>query len=323
MQERDGLVCAYDFDGRGGGRQLSWKDLTTASTGPLRWIHIDRASEHAQAWLAEDSGLDDIAQRALLAEDTRPRCSVFDDGVLLILRGVNLNPGADPADMVSIRMWITSGRVVSARRQRVMAVQDIETAIESGHAPAHVGAFVARLAAGMTERMEPAIDGLEDELGHLEEQMVEKPDVSLRRSLGELRRRAITLRRYISSQREALTHLIAARPAWLQEDDRERLNEQLDRVTRYVEELDALRERGFVLQDELTTQLSDRMNRIIYVLTLFTGVFLPITFFTGLLGINVGGMPGVDSDRAFWIVCAIAGAVAVGELIWLRYLKWI
>jgi len=323
MQENDGLVCAYDFDGRGGGRALGWDDLASAPAGPLRWVHLDRGVDGARRWLAEDSRLDDIAQRALLAEDTRPRCTVFDDGVLLILRGVNQNPGADPGDLVSLRLWIAPGRVVSARRQRVMAVNDIESAIQAGRAPGNVGAFVARLAAGMTERMEPAIDGLDDELGELEEQMVEQPDMRLRRSLGELRRRAITLRRYIASQREALGHLIAARPAWLQEEDRERLNEQLDRVTRYVEDLDALRERGFVLQDELTTQLSDRMNRIIYVLTVLTGVFLPITFLTGLLGINVGGMPGVDSPAAFWTVCAVVAAVAVGELVWLRYLKWI
>jgi len=323
MQERDGLVCAFDFDGKGGGRPLAWDRLAGPVEGAFRWIHVDRSAPHAQAWLADRSGLDDIARRALLAEDTRPRCTVFDDGLLLILRGVNLNPGAAPEDMISLRLWITPERVVSARRFPIMAVRDIAKELETGKGPVGIGAFVARLATGLTERMESAIDTLEEGLSDLEEEMLERPEMKLRRRLGEVRRRAITLRRYIAGQREALSGLAAARPPWLLEEDRERLNEQVDRVTRYVEELDALRERGFVLQDELVTQLSDRMNRIIYVLTVITGIFLPITFFTGLLGINVGGIPGVESDRAFWIVCAIAGGVALGELIWLRFLKWI
>lgn len=323
MQERDGLVCAFDLDGSGGGRPLSWEQLADPPVGPIRWVHFDRSAPIAQAWLAAESGLDDIAQRALLAEDTRPRCTVFDDGLLLILRGVNLNPGADPEDMISLRLWITPDRIVSARRLSIMAVRDIAASLENGKGPAGIGAFIARLATGLTERMETAIDSLEEELSDLEEEMLDHPDMKLRRRLGEMRRRAITLRRYIACQREALSALAAARPPWLLEEDRERLNEQVDRVTRYVEELDALRERGFVLHDELVTQLSDRMNRIVFVLTVITGIFLPISFLTGLLGINVGGMPGVESDAAFWIVCAIAGAVVVGELIWLRFLKWI
>jgi len=323
MQDNDGLVSAYDFDGQGSARRLDWEGLAAPAGGVLRWIHIDRGAERARGWLAEASGLDEIAYHALLAEDTRPRCTVFDDGILLILRGVNLNPGAAPEDMISIRMWITPERITSARRYPIMAVRDIESALERGKGPAGVGDFVAQLATGLTERMESAIDLLEDELGDLEEQMLESPEMKLRRQLGALRRRAITLRRYIASQREALSSLAVARPGWLREEDRERLNEQVDRVTRYVEELDALRERGYVLQDELLTQLSDRMNRIVFVLTVITGIFLPIMFLTGLLGINVGGMPGVESDSAFWIVCAIAGVLILAELIWLRTIKWI
>jgi len=323
MQERDGLVCAFDLDGKGGGRPLAWDHLAAPPGGVVRWIHFDRSSPRAQRWLADKSGLDEIAQRALLAVDTRPRCTVFDDGLLLILRGVNLNPGADPEDMISLRLWITPERVVSARRFPIMAVRDIAKELETGRGPVGIGAFVARLATGLTERMETAIDTLEEELSDLEEEMLERPEMKLRRRLGEVRRRAITLRRYIACQREALSTLATVRPAWLEEEDRERLSEQVDRVTRYVEELDALRERGYVLQDELVTQLSDRMNRIVFVLTVITGIFLPITFLTGLLGINVGGMPGVESDWAFWIVCSVAALIVAVELAWLRFLKWL
>jgi zinc transporter len=102
-----------------------------------------------------------------------------------------------------------------------------------------------------------------------------------------------------------------------------RLNEQVDRVTRYMEDLDMIRERAFVLQDELYSQLSDRMNRIVYMLTVITGIFLPISFLTGLFGVNIGGMPGVESSEAFFFfVFGMAGLVIV-ELLIFRFLKWI
>jgi zinc transporter len=87
--------------------------------------------------------------------------------------------------------------------------------------------------------------------------------------------------------------------------DRARLREITDRLTRYIEELDAARERAAVTQEELAGRMSDQMNRIMYILSIVTGIFLPLGLLTGLLGINVGGMPGVESEMAFTIVCIV------------------
>ncbi|GEQ99104.1 transporter [Iodidimonas gelatinilytica] len=326
MGEDDGLICAYALDGLGGGAALGWEALDRSiedETGPLTWIHVNRTNARAQNWLKTGSGLDAMAIRALLAEDTRPRCTAFSDGVLLNLRGVNLNPSQDPANMVAIRLWITPHCIISARLHKIAAIANIRDKIEQGTGPKTVGQFVAMLAAGLTERMEPALDSLEDELGDLEERLVDEPGVGLRKELGAVRRRAISLRRYISSQREALSELATARPPWLESEDREHLLEQVDRVTRYVEDLDVIRERAFVLQDELYSQLSDRMNRIVYLLTIITGVFLPISFLTGLFGVNIGGMPGVESPVAFLYFCLGMVVLIFVELLIFRFLKWI
>ena len=59
-----------------------------------------------------------------------------------------------------------------------------------------------------------------------------------------------------------------------------------------------------------------------YVLAIITSIFLPLGFLTGLLGINVGGMPGTDSPLAFWIVCLLALMVS-GIALWiLRRMRW-
>ena len=66
------------------------------------WVQLDMNEFAAQLWLREESRLPDVVVDALLADESRPRCMAVDDGVLLNMRGVNMNPGADPADMVSI-----------------------------------------------------------------------------------------------------------------------------------------------------------------------------------------------------------------------------
>ena len=64
------------------------------------------------------------------------------------------------------------------------------------------------------------------------------------------------------------------------------------------------------------------MNRNTYWLSMVAGVFLPISFLTGLFGINIGGMPGVDDERAFWIFCAALSVIAVVEYLLLRRLRF-
>jgi len=92
---------------------------------------------------------------------------------------------------------------------------------------------------------------------------------------------------------------------------------------RYVEDLDAARERAAVIQDELNNRLSDQMNRTMYLLTIVAAILLPPSLITGLFGINVGGMPGVENIWAITLVVAGIVVLAAVEVIVLRRLKWI
>ena len=65
------------------------------------------------------------------------------------------------------------------------------------------------------------------------------------------------------------------------------------------------------------------MNRTMYLLTIVSAVLLPPSLLTGLFGINVGGMPGVESHTAFWIVTVSIPIVAAVEIVVLRHLRWI
>ena len=109
-----GLIHAMLLDGRGGARDMSWDAV--ASWQPeqgARWLHFNFDEEAAQQWLVHHSGLNDIASGALITPETRPRAVSRGDNLLLALRGVNLNPGAEPDDMVSVRLWTDGKQVIS------------------------------------------------------------------------------------------------------------------------------------------------------------------------------------------------------------------
>lgn len=324
MSEQDGLIAGYILDGNGGGRAVDWPEIRawTPDQGVL-WIHLDREGAEAARWLQEESGFGPIRVEALLALETRPRSVAHKDGLLVTLRGVNLNPGADPDDMVGIRLWVDASRVISVRRRRLMAIQDIRDQIEDGRGPGGAGDFLALLAARLADRMAPVIDDMDDVVDGLEDELLIAEKREIRHKLRILRRQVIGLRRYLSPQRDALSRLITEDQPWMDAVHKARLREVADRTIRYVEDLDEVRDRAAVVQDELMNQLAERMNKTMYLLTVVASVLLPLGFVTGLLGINVGGIPGAENKMGFAIVCGMLAGLLAFEVWLFRWLKWI
>jgi zinc transporter len=318
------MVHAYLLDRAGGARALD--RAGAAAWGPedgVLWLHLDYTDPAAASWVGEGLGLDPLVSAALLTEDTRPRVSVHGEGLLVALRGVNLTPGAEPDDMVSVRLWVTPGRVVSTRKRRLLSVADVVAALEEGRGPADAWDLLVALADRIVWRMSDTVDQFEDRVAALEEQVLQEAGSTVRFELAALRRQNITLRRYLAPQREALGRLIGERAGWLHEPGRARLREVQDRLVRHIEDLDAVRERAAVAQEELLSRLSEQMNQRMYVLSLVAAIFLPLGFLTGLLGINVGGIPGADDPWAFLEVVGLLVLVVAGQLALFRWKRWL
>ena len=111
--------------------------------------------------------------------------------------------------------------------------------------------------------------------------------------------------------------------SWFKSSYQMQLREISDRLVRHIEDIDAVRERAALAQEELLSRVSEQMNERMYVLSMVAAVFLPLGFFTGLMGINVGGMPGVENNEAFWVVVALCVAVMLVLAVVFRWKRWL
>ncbi len=324
MSEITGLIHGLMLDGQGKATSATWSEVQAwAPDGQVLWVHLDRTVDAAAQWLRDDSGIDKVVVEALLSSSTRPRCTDHDGGVLLTLRGVNLNPGADPEDMVSLRVWAEPKRVVTLRREKLMAIDDIVRQLELGKGPRNEGEFLSRVAHRLTERMGPVIDDVADTLDGLEDRIVDPEQEESRDDLTVLRRQVIALRRFLGPQRVALLALFECESGLLGDDDRVSLRETANKISRYVEDLEAARERALVLQEEIVAQLTQRLNSRIYVLTVIAAIVLPLSLLAGFFGMNVGGIP--LSESRWGLAVVTAALVGLGALlaVVLRRLKWL
>ncbi len=318
------ILLAYRFDGRGGGEALLGDEIVSAmSEEALSWVHLNANHPATKSWLETNiSDLQPSIIEALLAEETRPRMMHVNDGLLLILRGVNLNENEDPEDMISIRLWVEKNRVISLRKRRLKAVGDFEDYIKQSKAPKDAGEFICLLISRLFARIEPVLFELDASTDEVEECLLEEANATLRESIVVIRKKAIVFRRYMAPQRDAINQLRQTDADWLLDGHRQQLQEAYNNIVRYVEDLDALRERSQIVKDELANIIADKLNRHMYILSVISAIFLPLGFLTGLFGINVGGIPGADNSNAFLIFGGTLMMIVILQIIIFKLFKW-
>jgi zinc transporter len=312
-----GLRFAVVLDGKGGCVELDWQGV--AAWQPehgFLWVHLERDAPEAQAWVMGPSGIDPLISEALVAEDSRPRVEHVDDALLLILRGINLAPGSS-LQLVPLHVWITPNRALTLRDKThaLSALRDIRIALKSGRGPRGPGFLLGQIADKMVRDLDPVLEEMEDEVEGLEEEIIGT-------AMGELRR-AIHLRRYLGPQRDALYQLRNEDTSILDKRDRMRLRGVIDSLVRHIEDLDAIRDRTSLLHDDLAAMISEKIARTTYRFTAIAGLLLPPSLVAGLLGANIGGIPGQDNPYAFFGLAGLIVFLLSLQALILRRMGWI
>ena len=284
------------------------------------WLHVDGGGRR------QDMDVPDyvphMAANALVASETRPRCDAVDQGVLINLRGTASETVQDSDGLVSIRVWVENHRVTSVSRHSMAALGKVEAAARAGRI-VDGGDFVAALAHAISVELDPKVADLGDQLDDCEGMLDGGNIYELRRNIAWIRSQAIVLRRFVAPDRDALGQMAQLEFDWISKDDRLHLREAADRFARMAEELEAVRERAALLHEQLTDLRAEMIDQRSLGIAVTAFIFLPLTFVTGLLGMNVKGIPFADHPLAFWGVvafCAVISAVVLG---WFSVRHWL
>ncbi|CUR47300.1 zinc transporter ZntB [Alloalcanivorax xenomutans] len=320
MTDPGWLKFALRLDGKGGAApfepQLSAGDHST------RWIHLDYTCPESRDWLEARADIPMVVSEALLTPETRPRVSDVGGGLLVYLRGVNLSPDARPEDMIAVRLWIRDGLVISTQKRTLKSLTELVDALHAGEGPATPSELLAGLVDGLVWRMEEVIEQIEDQVADFSERLEGGAgNRDQTRWIGALRRRAITLRRYMAPERDALAKLHG--DSRIRSGDAEIIREATDRLQRLLEDLDAAREHATLLQEEVFSAQNETINDRMYLLAIISATFLPLGFLTGLFGINVGGLPWLEDPNGFWWFTGMLVITGTGILLWMIRRRWV
>ncbi|WP_371189312.1 zinc transporter ZntB [Thalassotalea maritima] len=287
-----------------------------------RWLHLNYTDVDTKQQL-EKLALNSMVVDALLSEETRPRANLIDEGLIVSLRGINLAKNSDPEDMVSIRIFMTADDIVSTGRRRLVSLESIADDIHHQRGPRSPSHWLVELIYNLNDNMAGTVHFIEETLSTFEDGVIDNRQTISQSDLANLRRQIISIRRYLGPQRDALLVLISDKNKLIEQEQKAEIREALNHLQLYIEELDLCKERANVLQEEINVQLGQTMNNRMYVLSIVAGIFLPLGFLTGLLGINVGGIPGMDDPNAFYIVTLILLVITGLLMLLLKKNKWL
>jgi zinc transporter len=204
-----------------------------------------------------------------------------------------------------------------------MSVQQLENELAAGSGPHSAGSFIAELAWQLGERIADVIERLDHSIEEAEATMAERKNAAGRSEFAELRRKTAHFRRYLAPQREALDRLSRIQSGLFSESETSALSEETNRMTLFIEELDLARERALVAQEELLSSLAHEQNSKMYLLAMVSAVFLPLSFLTGVFGMNVAGLPGLENPNAFLWLALTMLVLGAGIMLLFRLKKWL
>jgi zinc transporter len=316
------MTCFAILAGDGPVRRLTPEEAH-AYVGPgFVWLHVDSLEAVDLEALTRADDIPEVAAAALVAMETRPRCDRIDGGALINLRGPGDAPQDSGDELVSIRMWARRGKVNSVTRYPLAATGKVLAAMEAGTIT-DPGDLVTAFAREISTELDPEVAELGDNLDDCESELEDRQIYQMRSVIARVRSRAIGYRRFTAPERDALSALAGMDFDWLADEDILHIREAADRFARMAEELEAVRERAALLHEQLTDMRAEQVDQRALYISVVAFIFLPLTFITGLLGMNVEGIPFAHTHWAFWGVVIFCVLVGLTVLAWFAWRRWL
>ncbi len=287
-------------------------------------ILVDGTYAESERWLKEESGIDEIWVEALLAHETRPRMvKINKDTLFLNLRGINSFNKEEPEDMISVRLYVTKKQIIGVKLRDLKAVAKVKTDLLNKNVPKTTFQFLIQLIEHINEEIENTILDIYEAIDELEEMVLIEHDKDFRQNVVDVRRQMIIFRRYFVPNLDVFHQLLNyGEGIGVEQDELSLLSENIHKMTRFIEDISSIKERAQVIHEELNNHLTERLSSTTNKLTMAASTFLPMTFITGLFGVNLGGIPGANNSTAFAVFTTIIVVFLLIQLLIFRWMKW-
>jgi magnesium transporter len=168
------------------------------------------------------------------------------------------------------------------------------------------------------------IDALDEAITVIEDQLLDgEPGNATLNSIQRLKREIVGARRFISPIRELVSQMLRSESPLIDEKTHIYLRDVSDHVIRIIESIELHRDITSGLLDIYISSVSNRMNEVMKVLTVFASIFIPMTFLTGIYGMNFAYMPELNWHWAYPALWCVFISIPTVLLVYFKRKKWL
>jgi magnesium transporter len=308
--------------------QVTSLDKTWLNPAANAFVWVDLASPSIPETLILS---DSFAFHPLSVEDARaeihdPKIEAYDGYLYVILHGIDIRQGKKALFTHDVDFFIGQTYLVTVHDGHSRSVTGMQENVARNSRIMAEGpvALFHRIVDAMIDHYRPEVDELEDRIDALEKSVFERPDPKLIRQILDTKRDVSRLRRIMTPQRDVIARLARRDFVDISTDLSFRFRDVYDHIVRIADDTTIFQDRISGILDAHLTNVSNRLNEVMKVLTVVSTIFMPITFLSGLYGMNVPipHFPGGEAAQ-FWWLFGIMVAIVVFMLTLFRRKNWI
>ncbi len=291
---------------------------TLLSQGVRIWVDLEAPTKDDIKWLRDVFDFHDLALVDVMNNDVRPKQESYGDTLFTVFSAINLNEDEDQLDTINLNIFLTDQYIVSTHLKPLKTTRETVRAMNRSRDPLSRGTdhVYYLLLDGVVNRYLDVMDEVDESLVALEHEVFDTPSRDIQEKIFREKRRLAYLKRSISPKRDAVRDLVHDDFTQISPEVRLLLRDVLDHILRIVDAIESYRELTTGLMDSYMTNISNRMNEVMKLMSIIATVMLPLSFLTGLFGMNFDVIPGLHLEYGFWALMAFMMTLAL-ILAWL------
>lgn len=296
------------------------------SLGVYVWVDIAAPSKPESLILSETFGFHPLAVEDAMSERQFPKAEAYDGYLYVVLHGINFQKSESCFATHDVDFFLGPTYLVTVHDGTSRSIGEMRE-----HCPRNAKLMAEgpvslfhRIVDTMVDHYRPEIDKLEDRIDELEEQVFESPRSDFIREILKEKRDVSSLRRIVTPQRDVIARLARRDFVDISTEMSFRFRDVHDHLVRVTDDALNFQDRITGILDAHLSNVSNRLNEVMKVLTIASTLLLPPTMLAGFYGMNVPlpHFPGGEAAQ-FWWLAGICIAVAGSMLAYFRIRRWI
>lgn len=321
-------VIEYDEQGFSERVGVDLEACLASVRGPsMTWVNV--AGLHDSGLiekLGEALGVHPLVLEDIANASQRPKVEDYESYFFIVLKMLEYDQALNQVRVEQVSLILGDNYLISFQEDANDVFEPVRTRLRNsaGRLRKFAADYLAyALIDAIVDNYFVILELLGDEIEEIEEQVAQKPENHPLPAIYRLKREMIALRRAVWPLREVLALLQHSESPLIRPGTAIYLRDVYDHTIQIMDTIESMRDLLSGMLDVYLSVLSNRMNEIVKVLTIFSTIFIPLTFLAGVYGMNFRHFPEIGwrfGYAAFWLAC---GVIAVIMLFYFRRKRWL